>query len=534
MFVKIHKAITKIPIYGLSLRKCKNYDFDKILTDPWPASGQTMSEGCYNVGGEVFNLTELLYQLKQPRNEHLLVSLHSFNILRDLRAIGDNLSRKLARQLITYWIENNHSYAKKSWSGQSWQPDVMGYRLANWLGIYEFFGKSADDEFRKIFASSVFKQLSYLSRAYHWSKNTITTLYSLKGLIYGACSSPNLSKKLAKFINDYERILKKALKALFEDDCLFNRHIATCLLILRDLIEIRLLLRHLNYPNLNFLNEAIQKIAPIIRLSRHSDGTLANFYGNSNYRERCFTDNILNESLIDMVLSLSDVGSRPHEHAIGYVRCATKAGTILVNCKPSSDYEFYDDFCGPATRMLDFEFSLSRYRFVQSGDLVIQAEDNHWVQVDPNAKISYEHFDHKVKDGHDLIDIAYNANCTNIPNIISNSVSLYHNRQIYLSPDGNLRGLDKIKLSKNTMGAVRFIMGKNTEIIPNPNQKNSAILLLNSKVLEKRDNQRWRFLWDGADDMVVQTWKGKQALLLTFYGNANACLSVKWSFYHEK
>jgi uncharacterized heparinase superfamily protein len=59
--------------------------------------------------------------------EPWLVAMHSFDWLRDLRAVGGDAARRHARQLTTQWLD------RRIKSGDlSWRADIMGARIANW------------------------------------------------------------------------------------------------------------------------------------------------------------------------------------------------------------------------------------------------------------------------------------------------------------------------------------------------------------------------------------------------------------------
>ena len=57
-----------------------------------------------------------------------------FEWVRDLRAFGGSQARSRARQLIESWIDRNNS-----WRAVSWQPDIMGQRVANLVFCYDWY-----------------------------------------------------------------------------------------------------------------------------------------------------------------------------------------------------------------------------------------------------------------------------------------------------------------------------------------------------------------------------------------------------------
>ena len=66
-----------------------------------------------------------------------------FEWVRDLRAFGGSQARSRTRQLIENWIDNN-----SNWRAVSWQPDIMGQRVANLIFCYDWYAPSAPEEFQ--------------------------------------------------------------------------------------------------------------------------------------------------------------------------------------------------------------------------------------------------------------------------------------------------------------------------------------------------------------------------------------------------
>ena len=73
-----------------------------------------------------------------------------FDWLRDLRTFGGSQARSRARSLISNWLKVNGR-----WNAKSWQPDIMGKRLANLVFCYDWYGSSADETFQKKISDSI-------------------------------------------------------------------------------------------------------------------------------------------------------------------------------------------------------------------------------------------------------------------------------------------------------------------------------------------------------------------------------------------
>ena len=191
MFSLLHDWCTRSSLYWLTLRKSVKYQMRELHQDSWPSvtvNTRNLSAGLYQAGEETLTIAEMLQYLANPQQDAATVSIHTFDFLRDLHAIGDNNSRRLARQCISHWIEHNSMGRKKPWRGPGWHLDVLGYRLCNWFGFYDFFGHSADQEFRKKLLNSIGQQYRFLKRSYTRIKDPLSRFRALKGLIYAGCA----------------------------------------------------------------------------------------------------------------------------------------------------------------------------------------------------------------------------------------------------------------------------------------------------------------------------------------------------------
>ena len=131
---KTRRTWHKNPLYSLALSTQGKQELFVIPTDSWPGSlteGQRLLEGKFVLGAE----TALEQYLWFPKHlsPSALADLHSFEWLRNLRSLGDNASRRVARQLILSWISHN-----QNWRSLAWRPDIIGQKLSTWLGLYDF------------------------------------------------------------------------------------------------------------------------------------------------------------------------------------------------------------------------------------------------------------------------------------------------------------------------------------------------------------------------------------------------------------
>ena len=136
MLSSLHDLCSRTRLYGLVLGGSLRGQLRNIQQDSWPSvtwNTRNLSAGLYQVSGATLTIAEVLKVLSAPKMDQATVCLHTFDFLRDLQALGDNNSRRLARQCISHWLENNSQWSKKPWRRASWNLDILGYRLCNWL-----------------------------------------------------------------------------------------------------------------------------------------------------------------------------------------------------------------------------------------------------------------------------------------------------------------------------------------------------------------------------------------------------------------
>lgn len=248
-----------------------------LLPDSWPgnaAIGQEIAAGRFPLLGRV---------LADPRppfrplgaDAAWIQALNGFTWLRHLRAAGGDQARRAARDLVMLWIER-----ESRWSPLAWHPATLGERLAAWLGHYEFYAVSAEVTFRQRLLTSIARQARHLSRALPAGLAGAPLIQAIKGLAAAgvACNEGAPWLKRAK-----QLLARELPRQILVDGGHVERSPATQLAVLRDLTDIRSLL-HLAQETKGVelpgaLADAIEQMAPTLRLMQHGDGALALFNG---------------------------------------------------------------------------------------------------------------------------------------------------------------------------------------------------------------------------------------------------------------
>lgn len=318
-----------------------------IPTDPWPGdtvAGTDLLQGILRFGGQVLQPERMDWN-PPGAQPGFIRTLHSFDWLRDLRALGGDMARRQARLMVRSWIEQN-----ANWSPFIWSAPMIASRLANWLGMYDFFCATADDDFRNLVFESLKRQGRQLTRSLATTPPGHVRLLALKGLFYAGVCLPKGEARLAQAL----KLLGPELNSqILADGGHVERDPQIMLEVLRDLIEIRTLLRLGAREVPERLQHAIDRLAPAIRFFRHADGSLAHFNGS---REG-------NSAMIDAVLAQADARGRPLKSMThtGYERIISGRTCVLMECgtAPAAAYAG-NAYAGP----LSFEMSVGRDRLI--------------------------------------------------------------------------------------------------------------------------------------------------------------------------
>lgn len=354
---RVRRAVFASGLYGLTLRPVRIRALRLVPPDPWPGDG---GHGAEILAGRFGGLAE-------PRDpdaaiftdpalgEESQAELGGFAWLRDLRAVGGDAARRMARQRVDEWLETCDR-----WHPVYWRPDVLGRRIANWIALHDFFCLSADDGFREDVFASLSRQTRHLHRTLPDAPPGPGLVAAVKGLVVGALALPGHEDRLPAGL---ARLMRHLPEQLSGDGGAFGRNPATLLLVLRDLADLRAALNMARTaisvedpaidPVMDLLRDGIDRLVPGLRLLRHGDGRLALFNGSQEG----------DPALIDAVLSQTGSGGRPLKSAgrLGYQRVMAGRTLLLmdVGAPPPLGHD-RDGHAGP----LSLEISDGRERLV--------------------------------------------------------------------------------------------------------------------------------------------------------------------------
>ncbi len=502
-----------------------------IPPDNWPgdaALGSAIVKGDLYFCGETVHLDRPNWF---PENVSIgfLRALHSFNWLHDLRTLNGDVARRQARLMVRSWIEEF-----SSWSEFAWDPTILGRRVTNWIGLYDFFCSTADDEFCQRVHMSLRHQTRYLMRSIHMIPSGYRRISALKGLFYAGVCLPNGEAKLALAL----RLLNSELSAqILPDGGHCERNPLALLDVLRHLIDIRAVLRAGAQEVPEKLQHAIDRMTPALRFFRYHDGGLGLFNGGREGPPQ----------LIELTLQQADARGKPLRSMkhMGFERLSLGKTLIMMDCgMPTTAAAQKSSHAG----ILSFEMSVGRDRFIvncgshPSGHHVWQealastAAHSTLTLNDTNAfeclssdvtrlpqRVNCERQDEKeavwVECFHDAYEALYQT---------------LHFRRIYLGDDGeDVRGEDALEGPEGIPFCVRFHL--------HPNVQASLIQQGMAVLLALPSGGGWRFRASGASIALEESiYCGKddeirQSVQIVLTGITNPLETViKWAFQKEK
>ncbi len=507
-------------------------DIRRQLPNQWPGdpqAGHRVLDGDFAFRGESYPIT-LAAALPDDATEAWQAWFHGFGWLADLAALDGVDAANQAQRLSGEWIEAN-----RHWQAISWAPEVAAERLIAWLTNWSFLTTVPEnaDASRRALKKNLLKQAArdsrHLARALP-TEHDSRRLHTIKGLVATSLSlfARGQKKAIARLIAEIEI-------QILADGGHVERSPEALAMVLRDLLDLRSWLAATGEDVPGALQNAIDRIAPTLRLLRHPDGGLALFNGGAK------GDVQLLDQLLVQAESTATQNNAP---LMGFQRLSSGATHIIMDCGVPG---------GPGPNhhagTLSFEMSIGNQRMVVNCG-TSREKSQQWHQalattaahstltVNDTSSAAFDD-NGKRRRGPTIVpcerresdeqDVAVEASHDGYAAIFG----LKHHRAIFVAGGGeDVRGEDRLAGTGGEAFTIRFHL--------HPGVHASLLSGGEGVLIKLGKNDLWRFRVSGAEVSLGESIYSHQA------GRSRACeqiictgplsgngVLVKWAFQRE-
>jgi uncharacterized heparinase superfamily protein len=281
----------------------------------------------------------------EPPSDEWAAALLGFGWLRHLRAAESGITRANARALVDEWIS-----FQGAWHSIAWRPDVLARRIISWLSQSTLVLQDADVRFYRRYLRSLQRQVRYLRHTAGDARRGVARLQAVIALSYAALCIAGQARHIK---STTERLKVELERQILPDGGHASRDPSAVIEILLDLLPLRQAFASRNIAPPQALQNAIDRMMPMLRFFRHSEGTFAHFNG-------------MGATPADLLLTLlayDEARGAPFANApySGYQRLATGGAVAIVDtgCAPPIELSL-DAHAG----CLSFEFSSPRQSLI--------------------------------------------------------------------------------------------------------------------------------------------------------------------------
>ncbi len=515
-------------LYRASLRGRAPDHLARRPVEPWSGDaerGRRLLAGQYRFAGEAASAGDGPPWRPAGAGEAWLAAMHGFGWLRDLAAVETGEAQAAMRAAVESWIERCGR-----WEALVWRADVIGRRLAAWIGQADRLLDGAEPAFRRAFLASLAAQTRHLARVAATDVDGEARIAALSGLVIAGLALPGEARRAAQGLRQLELELDRQILA---DGGHFERSPAAHFEVFRALVALRAALAHARVATPGPLQRAIDRAAPMLRFYRHGDGGLALFNGSTEG----------DAAEIDATLARGEAEGRPPASAphVGFERLAAGPALAIVDVGGPPPIASLRAHAGP----LAFEFSVGRERLVvncgvhaadhpawrkaqraTAAHSTATIDDTNAFRIEADGGLSREaarvtcarHED----EGNIWIDAQHDGYRT--------LFGLTHRRRMYLAADGtDLRGEDVFRGPGGRAFAIRFHL--------HPEVKASLVGDGSGALLRLRRGGGWRLRAAGAAMQLAesvylgeggQVRRSEQVVLSGALKDSTT--TVKWAF----
>ena len=273
----------------------------------------------------------------EPPSEDWAIELLGFSWLRHLRAADSAITRANARALVDEWIA-----LQGSWHKLAWRPDVLARRIVSWLSQATLVLQDADVAFYRRFLRSLVRQVRYL----RYTAGDARGVAHLQAIIALTDAALCIAGQARRIKSATERLRAELQRQILPDGGHVGRDPGATIDILLELLPLRQAFASRNIAPPPALLNAIDRMMPMLRFFRHSDGSFARFNGMGPTRF----------DLLSTLLAYDEARGAPLSNApyCGYQRLEAGGGVLIMDVGRAPPIEMsLDAHAG----CLAFEFS---------------------------------------------------------------------------------------------------------------------------------------------------------------------------------
>ena len=207
----------------------------------------------------------------EPPSDDWAAALLGFGWLRHLRAAESAITRANARALVDEWMT-----LQGSWHALAWRPDVLSRRIVSWLSQSTLILQDADVRFYRRFLRSLTRQVRYLRHTAGDARRGVARMQAIIALSYAALCIAGQARHIK---STTERLTRELERQILPDGGHVSRNPGAIIDILLELLPLRQAFTARNIAPPPALLNAIDRMMPMLRFFRHSEGTFAHFNG---------------------------------------------------------------------------------------------------------------------------------------------------------------------------------------------------------------------------------------------------------------
>src|SRR6202040_2678754 len=207
----------------------------------------------------------------EPPSDDWAATLLGFGWLRHLRAADSGITRANARALVDEWIA-----LQGSWHPVAWRPDVLSRRIISWLSQAPLVLQDADGRFYRRFLRSLVRQVHNLRHTAGDARRGVARMQAEMALTYAALCIAGQARHIKPAT---DRLRHQIVQQILPDGGHASRDPGAVIEILLELLPLRQAFASRNIAPPQALQNAIDRMMPMLRFFRHSEGTFAHFNG---------------------------------------------------------------------------------------------------------------------------------------------------------------------------------------------------------------------------------------------------------------